>query len=162
MDSPAICGSARARRKTVSESVIHWRRCSSFILLPDEGPIMVLELMLSFVVSLLLGGVAIYVGASVVTDVQDYGTALSTALIATLAVFVTHLLTTPLGWIPGLGWLPLLVGLVVYLAVINSAYPGGWGNAAAITVVAWVAGVVGQLVLGVVGLGVNVVGVPGI
>lgn len=123
---------------------------------------MVFGLLVSFLVSLLLGGAAIYVGASAVTDVNDYGTALWTALIATLAVFITYALTTPLGWIPGLGWLPGLVGLVVYLAVVNSAYPGGWGNAAAITLVAWVAAVVGQLVLGVLGIGVGVMGVPGI
>jgi hypothetical protein len=123
---------------------------------------MVLGLLFSFVVSLLLGGAAIYVGASIVADVEDYGTALGTALIATVAVFLTYLVTTPLGWIPGLGWLPGLVALVVYLAVVNSAYPGGWLQAAAITVAAWFTALIGQFALGVLGIGVNVMGVPGL
>jgi hypothetical protein len=123
---------------------------------------MVLDAILSFVVSLLFGALAIYVGASIVVDVQDYGTALWTALIGSLAWFVAVLLVAPLGLFPGLGWFPALVALVVYLAVVNSAYPGGWVKAGLITLVALFTAFVGQRVLATVGLGVDTVGVPGI
>jgi len=46
--------------------------------------------------------------------------------------------------------------------VINWRYPGGWGTAAAIGLIAWLAALVILLVLNaVLGLGVGAFGVPG-
>jgi len=122
---------------------------------------MVLGAVGSFVVSLLFGAAAIYVGASIVVDVKDYGKAVWTALIGALAWLVAFVLVGPLGVIPGLGWLPGVVALLVYLAVINGAYPGGWLQAGLITAVAWIVAVLAQFALAAVGLGVGAFGIPG-
>lgn len=86
-----------------------------------------------FVVSLLVGALGIYVGARVLTGVEDYTYALVTALVASAVLVLVNLL---FGWIPFLG--PLLA-LVVYLGVINYRYPGGWFKAIGIALIAWVA-----------------------
>ena len=84
------------------------------------------------VVSLLVGALAIYVGARLVIDRSaGLGRAVAVALVGALA---WALVSFFLGWLPIVG--PLLA-LVVWVGVINIAYPGGWGTAAAIGVVAW-------------------------
>lgn len=89
-----------------------------------------------FVISLLIGALGIYVGARVLTRVDDYTYAIVTALIAS-AIWV--IVAFFVGWIPFLG--PLLA-LVAYLGVINYRYPGGWVRAIAIALVAWVSSLV--------------------
>lgn len=109
-----------------------------------------------FVVSLLVGALGIYVGARVVTDSEDYTYAIVTALIGALVWVVVAFF---FGWIPFLG--PLLA-LLAYVAVINARYPGGWVNAAVIALIAWVASVVVLYLLAVVGFATfEAVGVPG-
>lgn len=109
-----------------------------------------------FVVSLLIGALGIYVGARVVVDTEDYAYALITALIGAI---VWGLVGFFLGWIPLLG--PLLVFLA-YLAVINWRYPGGWVQALAITIIAWLSVLVVLYVLALVGItGFEAAGVPG-
>jgi hypothetical protein len=98
--------------------------------------------LVSFLVSLLIGGLGIYVGARVIADVDDYTKALVTALIGAIAWAVGSL-------IPLVGF---LVALVAYLAVVNWQYPGGWLRAAGIAVVAWVASLAVLFVLGVLGI----------
>jgi hypothetical protein len=110
-----------------------------------------------FVVSLLIGALGIYVGARLVTDEADYGHAIVTALVGAIVWVVVAFF---LGWIPLLG--PLLA-LAAYVAVINARYPGGWGNAVAISLVAWLASLVVLYVLAVVGLtAFEAFGVPGV
>ena len=107
----------------------------------------------AFFVALLAGGLAIYVSASIVADVQDYGHAVVTALLGAIgwALF---------SWIPLVG---TLLALVVWVGVINWRYPGGWTNAAVIGVVAWVSALVILLVVNsVLGLGIGAFGVPGV
>lgn len=99
-----------------------------------------------FVVSLLVGALGIYVGARVLTMTNDYGYAVVTALIAS-AVWVV--ISWFFGWIPFLG--PLLA-LVAYLGVINYRYPGGWFRAIGIALIAWVASVVVLFLLAQAGL----------
>jgi hypothetical protein len=112
--------------------------------------------LINFVVSLLVGALGIYLGARFVADVDDYGRALITALVGSVVWFFVGLF---LGWIPLLG--PLLV-LAAYLAVINWRYPGGWGAAAGIAIVAWLVVLVVLAVLAVLGVGsLNAIGVPG-
>ncbi|WP_193309503.1 hypothetical protein [Halorubrum halophilum] len=107
----------------------------------------------SFVVALLVGGLAIYLSARVVVDVDDYGHAVVTALLGALGWALTS-------WIPLIG---SLVALVVWVGVINWRYPGGWVKAGIIGLGAWVAALVVLFVVNAVfGLGVGAFGVPGI
>lgn len=107
----------------------------------------------SFVVALLVGGLAIYISASVVVDVEDYGHAVVTAFLGAVAWALTS-------WIPLLG---PIVALVAWIWVINWRYPGGWTVAAIVGVVAWLAAAVILFVLNtVVGLGIGAFGIPGV
>jgi hypothetical protein len=106
----------------------------------------------TFLVALLVGGLAIYFGASLVVGSDDYGHAVVTALLGAIVWALTS-------WIPLVG---LLVALVVWVGVVNWRYPGGWGNAAIIGVVAWLSALVILFVLNaVLDLGVRALGVPG-
>jgi ABC-type enterochelin transport system permease subunit len=110
-----------------------------------------------FVVSLLVGSLGIYVAARVITDYEDYTYAIVTALIGAVIWAVAGFLV---GWIPLLG--PLLV-LIAYVAVINYRYPGGWGSAILISLIAWIASIVVLYILALVGIGgFEAVGVPGV
>ena len=109
-----------------------------------------------FVVSLLIGALGIYFGARVITDYDDYTYAIVTALLGAIIWAVVGFL---FGWIPFLG--PLLV-LIAYVAVINYRYPGGWVNAILISLIAWIASVIVLYVLALVGIGAfEAVGIPG-
>lgn len=110
-----------------------------------------------FVISLLVGALGIYMAALVITDSKDYTYAIVTALIGAIIWAIVGFL---FGWIPLLG--PLLV-LVAYVAVINHRYPGGWVNAVSISLVAWIASVGVLYLLALVGIGAfEAVGVPGV
>jgi hypothetical protein len=89
-----------------------------------------------FLVSLLIGALGIHVGALIVTGESDYEYAVWTALIGAIIWGIVGWL---FGGIPGLG--PVLVFLA-YLWVIKRRYSGGWLSAAAIALVAWLAAVV--------------------
>lgn len=108
--------------------------------------------LVAFVIALLIGGLAIYVSARLVADVDDYGRAVVTALVGALAWAVT-------AWIPLVG---PLIALVVWVGVINWRYPGGWVRAALIGLGAWISALVILLVVNsVLGLGIGAFGVPG-
>lgn len=116
-----------------------------------------IESLIVFVVSLLIGAVGIYAGAKVVVDAEDYTYALITALLGAIIWAVVGFF---FGWVPLLG--PLLV-LLAYLAVVNARYPGGWVDAAAITIVAWLSVLIVLYVLALIGVtGFDAVGVPGV
>ena len=89
-----------------------------------------------FLVSLLVGTVAITVGAQVLID-RDTGFRRA-AVTALLGAAVYTLVGVFLGWIPLLG--PLLM-LIAWIGVINWQYPGGWGTATGIAIVAWLSAV---------------------
>ena len=108
--------------------------------------------LVAFVIALIIGGLAIYVSARLVVDVDDYGHAIITALVGALAWALT-------AWIPLIG---TIIALIVWVAVINWRYPGGWGKAAIIGVVAWIAALLIIWVLNaLLGLGIGAFGVPG-
>ncbi|WP_459810749.1 hypothetical protein [Halopiger thermotolerans] len=110
-----------------------------------------------FGVSLLIGALGIYAGAKVVVDAADYTYAIITALIGALIWGIVGLF---FGWIPLLG--PILA-FIAYLAVINARYPGGWIDAAAITLIAWVSVLVVLYVLAILGVtAFDAIGVPGV
>ncbi|RQG97162.1 hypothetical protein [Natrarchaeobius chitinivorans] len=116
-----------------------------------------IDSLIVFAISLLIGAIGIYAGAKVIVDAEDYTYAIITALIGAIVWGVVGFF---FGWIPLLG--PLLV-FVAYLAVINARYPGGWVDAAAITIVAWLSVLVVLYVLAFLGVtGFDAVGVPGI
>lgn len=117
---------------------------------------MVLDSIIVFAVSLLIGALGIYVGARVVVDTEDYTYAIITAL---LGAIVWAIVGFFFGWIPLLG--PLLV-FIAYLAVVNARYPGGWTQAVAITIIAWLSVLIVLYVLALLGVtGFGAVGVPG-
>lgn len=114
---------------------------------------MVFGLIITFVVALLVGGLGIHLGARVVTDVDDYGYAVVTAFYGAIVLALTS-------WIPLVG---LLLALVIWVGVINWRYPGGWGKAALIGFVSWLAA---AIILGVINgllrLGLGAFGIPGV
>lgn len=106
----------------------------------------IVDSLIVFVVSLLIGALGIYVGARVMTDRDDYTYAIITALIGAI---VWSIVAFFVGWIPFLG--PLLAFLA-YLTVINVRYPGGWLEAIGISLIAWLASVIVLYVLAAAGL----------
>lgn len=118
-----------------------------------------LNYVIGFVVSLLIGAFGIYVGARVIADRDDYEYAVLTALVG---AFVWWLVTGLFGLIPFVGGaIGAVLGLLAWVYVINARYPGGWGNAVGIGLVAWLAVWVVLVVLESLGiLEAGALGVP--
>ena len=112
---------------------------------------------LVFVVSLLVGATGIYAGARVATGTDSFGRAVVTALVGSLV-------WSAVGAI--LCWIPLLspaLALLAYVGVVRWQSPGGWPTATVVAAVAVFASTVVLYVLGVVGLvGFDALGVPGV
>ena len=106
----------------------------------------------TFAVSLLVGGLAIFIAAAVVTDTRDYGHAVFTALVGAI---VWGLAAFFLSWVPLIGdFIPLLA----WVWVIRARYGSSWVHAGIIGFIAWASAV---LVLSVLPFaGVDAVGVP--
>lgn len=118
---------------------------------------MVLDTIIVFIVSLLIGALGIYLGARVMVDVDNYTYAIGTALIAAI---VWAVLGRLVGWIPFLG--PLIV-LIAYFGVINWRYPGGWLRSIGIALIAWISAIIILYVLGILGIvSFEAIGVAGI
>lgn len=118
----------------------------------------VADSILIFVLSLLVGTVAILAGARLVLD-RDAGfvNAAVTALIGAVAWGLTSFFV---GWVPVLG---ILLMLVIWIGIINWRYPGGWGSAVAIGFIAWIVAVGIVYVFAAVGIVTpDVLGIPGI
>ncbi|WP_408959671.1 hypothetical protein [Natrinema sp. 74] len=118
----------------------------------------VADSVLIFVLSLLVGTIAILAGARLVLD-RDAGfaNATVTALIGAVAWAVTSFFV---GWIPILG---VLLMLIIWVGIINWRYPGGWGSAVAIGFVAWIVAVAIVYAFAVMGLVTpDALGIPGI
>lgn len=97
----------------------------------------IIDLVIGFVVSLLIGAFGIYVGARVIVDRDDYEYAILTALVG---AFVWWIITGLFGLIPFVGgFIGAVLGLIAWVWVINARYPGGWGKAIGIGLVAWLA-----------------------
>ncbi|WP_336344349.1 hypothetical protein [Halalkalicoccus ordinarius] len=109
-------------------------------------------------VSLLIGTAAIHLGAQVMID-RDTGfiRAAITALIGAVAYTLVGFFV---GWIPLLG--PLLM-LIVWIGVINWQYPGGWGTAIGIGLIAWIIAIL--ILFALTSLGIvtpEALGIPGV
>ncbi|AZH26401.1 hypothetical protein [Haloplanus aerogenes] len=115
-------------------------------------PIPFVGSLVAFVVALLVGGFAIYVSARVVADVDDYSRAVVTALLGAIGWAVVS-------WIPLIG---SIIALIVWIGVLKWRYPGGWGTAATMGLVAWVAALLVLFVVNaVLDIGIGAFGVPG-
>ena len=115
-----------------------------------------IDTLVVFLVSLLIGALGIHFGAVLIAGVQDYTYAVFTALIGAIIWVLVGFL---LGWIPFLG--PAIV-LLAYLAVVRRRYPGGWIDAIGITLVAWIAVLLVQTGLASAGVtDIDATGVPG-
>jgi len=108
------------------------------------------------IVNLIIGTIAIYAGARLIIDAD---TAISRAAVtALLGALAWALVSFFFGFIPILG--PLLT-LVAWVGIINWQYPGGWGTAAGIGLIAWLVAVAALFVLGSLGIvGFEALGVP--
>lgn len=105
-----------------------------------------IDSLIVFVISLLIGASAIYVGARIIVDESDFTYAIVSALIASI---VWSIVAFFVGWIPLLG--PILA-LVAYIGVINWRYPGGWLKASGIAFIAWLTSVVIIYILSTLGI----------
>ena len=107
----------------------------------------------TFVVGLLVGGLAIFVGAAVVTGTRDYGHAVFTALFGAI---IWGLAAFFLSWVPLIGeFFPLLA----WVWVIRGRYEASWVHAGIIGFVAWASAVLVLAVLPFAGV-TDAVGVP--
>lgn len=108
-----------------------------------------------FLVNLVIGGIGIYAGATLVTGEEDFGYAIMTALLGAIVWAVVSFLV---GWIVILG--PILT-LLAWIWVINSRYEGGWVNAALIGIFAWLAVLVTLIILSTLGVtAFEAIGIP--
>jgi len=116
--------------------------------------------LLVFVVSLLIGGFAISVGARLARKSSDYTHAVVTAFLGAVAWAVVDIAFSRLSVE---GSLASLVGLIVWVWVVRWRYQVGWLRAAVIGAGAWVAAVIVLAVLALAGVGgLDAYGVPGV
>nr|WP_049928251.1 hypothetical protein [Halopiger goleimassiliensis] len=106
-------------------------------------------------VSMLTGGLGIYLGARYVVDSNDYVNAAITGLIGAVVLVVGGVV---FGWVPLLGQVLLFV---TYVALVKRRYPGDWSDAAAIAAIAWVTVVIVLALLAAAGVAtIDVLGGP--
>lgn len=109
------------------------------------------------VVSLLVGGIGIYVGASVLASARNYSHAVVTAGIGAI---VWSVVSVVVGGVPLLG--PLLT-LLAYLLVVKWRYGTSWLTAGGIAAVSWITALVVLWLLAAVGATqLSAVGIPNV
>jgi hypothetical protein len=107
----------------------------------------------TFVVGLLVGGLAIFIAAAVVTGTRDYGHAVFTALFGAIVWALAALFLT---WVPLIGeFMPL----IAWVWLIRRRYGASWVHAGIIGFVAWASAVLVLAVLPFAGV-TDAVGVP--
>jgi len=109
----------------------------------------------AWLLSLLVGGVAMYAAARFVYRDYDDADSFERALVTAVAC---ALVWAVLGVIPLLGTVLAFAG---WLAVVRWRYPGGWTRAAVTAVVAWAAAVVLLAALELIGVrSLSAIGIP--
>jgi len=107
----------------------------------------------TFVVGLLVGGLAIFIAAAVVTGTRDYGHAVFTALFGAIVWALAALF---LSWLPLIGdFMPLLA----WVWLIRRRYAVSWVQAGIVGFVAWAAAVLVLALLPFAGV-TDAVGIP--
>lgn len=119
---------------------------------------MVLNTIIVFLVSLVVGTLGIYIGVSLATkEAIGFGGAAITALLGALAWGIVSFF---FGWLPLVG---ALLALLAWIGVINLRHAGGWGTAALIGLVAWLVAAGALYALAVIGfVSASAVGIPGV
>lgn len=108
-------------------------------------------------VSLLIGGLGIHVGAILIVGKSEYGSAVLTAILGAIVWGVFGHLFGDVRYVG-----PALV-LLAYLAVIKLRYRASWIEAGGIALVAWIASLAVLWVLAETGwTSFGAVGVPGV
>lgn len=109
------------------------------------------------IVSLLVGALAIHIGAKLVLSGEpEFGDAVVAAAVGALV----YSLLGFIGGIPAVG--PILL-LILWIGVVNWRYRGGWLKAAGIGFAAWLAAIVLLWVLAQVNIvEVGALGIPGV
>ena len=116
------------------------------------APVGIEDRLLTFAVSLLVGGSALHVGTYAVSDAQDYAHAVLTALLGALVWAV-------LEPVPLLGE---LLAIAAWIGVVRWRYQLSWLRSVGVAIVAWTAAVVVLAALELLGIGpVSALGVPG-
>ena len=116
----------------------------------------IVETIIGFLVSLFVGAFGIYVGARAITGIDDYNYAIITALIGSVVWWLIAALASVFTWIPIIGGffgvVASIIALIVWITIVNWRYPGGYGNAIMIGLIAWVAAWVVMLILSFAGI----------
>ena len=108
-----------------------------------------------FLVNLVIGGIGIYIGASLVVGEGDFGYAVISAFLGAL---VWAIVSSLISGIPFLG--PLLT-LIAWIGVINYRYRGGWITATLIGFFSWLVAVGILVLLSSVGITTfSAIGIP--
>ena len=116
--------------------------------------------LLVFAVSLLIGGFAIHVGATIAFASRNYSHAVLTALLGAIAWAIVDIGLSEFG-ISGLA--ASLAGLLVWIFVVRLRYNVGWIRAGIVAAVAWLAALLVLLLLATLGIGnLEAFGVPGL
>lgn len=114
-----------------------------------------IDSILVFLASLLVGGIGIFAGAKVITGESNLGYATMTALVGAIVWVIVSF------FLGGLAFLGPLIALAAWIAVIKSRYRGGWLNAILIGFIAWIAVIVTLIILSALGItGLTAIGVP--
>lgn len=87
-----------------------------------------IDQLIVFIVGLLIGGLAIYVGARTVMGSRDYSYAVVTALLGAITLAIAQWILSAVG--VDLVGLSYLIILVVWIWVIKWRYSSNWVNAA--------------------------------
>ncbi len=119
-----------------------------------EGSLVVLA------VSLLVGGLAIHLGAMVAFSARDYTHAVITAALGALTWWLLGIGLRSLD-VTATGRVASVLGLLVWVLVLRWRYRAGWIRAALIGAFAWIAALVVLAVLAELGVsGIDPYGVP--
>jgi hypothetical protein len=114
----------------------------------------------ALVASLLVGGLAIHLGAAFALTSRNYTHAVVTALLGAVAWWLVGIALDELAIGIG-GPISSVVGLLVWTGVIRWRYEAGWLRAGLIGVFAWIAALVVLAVLSTFGLeGIGAFGIP--
>lgn len=115
----------------------------------------------ALVASLLVGGLAIHLGATFALKSRNYTHAVVTALLGAVAWWLVGIALDEIALGGFGGPISSLVGMVVWVGVIRWRYEAGWLRAGLIGALAWIAALVVLAVLSAFGLeGVGAFGIP--